>query len=82
MISKQKIDDLVQQLLAAMPSGMRDIKEELAKNFHAILQTTFSKLDLVSREEFDLQVGVLKRTREKLDMLEQKLVAIETNNAS
>ena len=50
---------------------------DLEVSIHALLQSTFTKMDLVSREEFDVQTEVLRRTREKLELLEKQLDAIE-----
>jgi len=47
--------------------------EDLERNFKSLLQTGLEKMDLVTREEFDIQVAVLARTREKLEILEAKL---------
>lgn len=52
---------------------------DLEKNIHALLQSAFTKLALVSREEFDVQAEVLRKTREKLDALEKQLSALEQN---
>lgn len=70
----QLIEDLSSKLretLAKSPAG------DLEKNIHALLQSAFTKLALVSREEFDVQTEVLLRTREKLEALEKKLVELE-----
>lgn len=77
MFDTQKIDELVKRLSEVLPPGVRNIKQDLEKNFRAVLQSTFAKMDLVTREEFDAQVAVLKRTREKLQLLEKKLTAME-----
>lgn len=77
MFDSKKIDDIVKRLSETLPAGVKDIKQDLEKNFRAILQSTLAKMDLVTREEFDAQVGVLKRSREKLQILEKKLAAIE-----
>jgi BMFP domain-containing protein YqiC len=52
---------------------------DLEKNIHALLQSTFSKLSLVSREEFDVQKEVLRQTRDKLEALEKQLSVLEKN---
>lgn len=67
------IEELIHQLIDAIPSGVRDIPKDLEKNFRTVLQSAFSKMDLVTREEFDVQVAVLRRTREKLEALEKQL---------
>lgn len=77
MSDKKPLEELVKQLLDAIPSNLRSIPKELEKEFHQILQTAFTKMDLITREEFDTQVRVLKRTREKLNALEKKLAKHE-----
>jgi BMFP domain-containing protein YqiC len=73
MLTKSPLDHLTQQLLDAIPSGIRALPTELEKQFHEILQAAFAKMNLVTREEFDAQVRVLQRTREKLTALEKSL---------
>jgi BMFP domain-containing protein YqiC len=63
----------IKEALANSPAG------DLEKNIHALLQSAFTKLALVSREEFDVQAEVLRKTREKLDALEKQLSALEQN---
>ncbi len=71
------IDELSQRLGALLPPSMSEAREDLQKNFRAALQAGLSKLDLVTREEFEVQRAVLKRTREKLEALEAKLAEFE-----
>jgi BMFP domain-containing protein YqiC len=76
-MNMQFIEDLSSKLREALsksPAG------DLEKNIHALLQSAFTKLALVSREEFDVQTEVLRQTREKLDALEQQLSALEQNH--
>ncbi|MEO8165310.1 MAG: accessory factor UbiK family protein [Betaproteobacteria bacterium] len=61
----------ISELVAASPA--RDVE----KNLRALLSTTFSRLDLVTREEFDVQQEVLRRSREKLQQLEAQVSALE-----
>ncbi|HET9032703.1 MAG TPA: accessory factor UbiK family protein [Dokdonella sp.] len=79
MITATTIDELAQRLAAIVPTGMKEAREDLGKNFHAILQTGLGKLDLVTREEFDVQRCVLLRTREKIEQLERQLAALEAS---
>ena len=82
MIDLSHIDDLARRLSGLVPPGLREGREELQENFKAVLQTGLAKLDLVTREEFDVQREVLLRTRERLQELERKLAEIERRNSS
>ncbi|MCH9769548.1 MAG: accessory factor UbiK family protein [Gammaproteobacteria bacterium] len=77
MIDPQNINNLVQKVLDAMPPGLKNLPQEIQANFKTGLQSAFSRLDLVTREEFDAQVGVLQKTRAKLEALEKKLADFE-----
>ena len=65
----------------SMPKGLRDLGEDVEKKIRQVLQSQLTRLDLVSREEFDVQTQVLLRTREKLALLEQRLSELESRNA-
>lgn len=67
------IDNILHQLMNTIPESLSHLRNEIEKNFRSILQSSFAKLDLVTREEFDAQVKVLQRTREKLEKLENEL---------
>jgi hypothetical protein len=72
------------KLLEELSSKLRDTLQkspvgDLDKNIHALLRSTFTKLELVSREEFEVQTEVLRRTREKLEALEKKLYELENH---
>jgi len=71
------IDDLARRLASSVPESIHAIGRDVEANFRAVLQSGLSRLDLVTRQEFDVQVGVLKRTREKLERLEQRLAELE-----
>ena len=77
MIDLSHIDDLARRLSNLVPPGMRESREELQQNFKSILQAGLGKLDLVTREEFDVQRAVLLRTREKLEALQQAVAQLE-----
>lgn len=77
MADLRTIDELVQRLSAAVPLDLGAARADLGANFKAVLQAGLRKLDLVTREEFDVQRAVLRRTREKLEALEQRLAALE-----
>ena len=76
MIDLAQLDDLARRLSGLVPPGMREGREELQQNFKSVLQSGLARLDLVTREEFDVQRAVLLRTREKLDALEQRLAEL------
>ena len=65
-----------------MPPGLRESREELQATFKSALQAGLTKLDLVTREEFEVQRAVLLRTREKLDALEQAVATLEKRPAN
>lgn len=71
------LDDLARRLYEAVPTGLRDAQKDLENNFRAVLQTVLGRLDLVTREEFDVQTEVLRRTREKLESINLRLVELE-----
>ena len=73
----QKLNELAQKLSASLPEGMSHLKHDIEHNFKAILQSALIKMDLVSRREFDIQAGVLQRTREKLEALDRRLQELE-----
>ena len=87
MIDLQHIDELARRLSNLVPPGMRghgfdDLRDELQENFKSVLQAGLAKLDLVTREEFEVQRAVLLRTREKLDALQQTVADLEAQQAS
>ena len=77
MIDLKAIDDLARRLNDLVPPGLEDARADLEKNFRAALQAGLGKLDLVTREEFEVQKAVLRRTRDKLDALERQLDALD-----
>ncbi len=78
MLDRDFIDNIVNRLTDAVPPGLQTIKQDLEHNFRSVLQSTFAKLDLVTREEFDVQTGVLTKTRAKLEALEKQMAEIES----
>ncbi|AJD49826.1 hypothetical protein S7S_17070 [Isoalcanivorax pacificus W11-5] len=71
------IDRIVAEVSRRLPAGLGDLREEVERNVQAVLREAVSRLDLVSREEFDLQQQVLARTRQKLEALEREVSALE-----
>ncbi|MRS14374.1 accessory factor UbiK family protein [Enterobacteriaceae bacterium RIT691] len=77
MIDPKKIEQIARQVHESMPKGLRDLGDDVEKKVRQVLQSQLTRLDLVSREEFDVQTQVLLRTREKLALLEQRLNELE-----
>ena len=77
MLNPKVIDDLARRLSNTVPAGLREAQQDLEKNFRTVLQNTLAKLDLVTREEFDVQSRLLSRTREKLEALEKTIADLE-----
>ena len=76
------IDELARRLSSLVPNGLREGREELQQNFKSVLQTGLGKLDLVTRDEFDVQRAVLLRTRDKLNELQRAIERIEAQLAA
>ena len=76
------LDELVRKLGQVLPAGAIELKEDFEKNARAAVQSTLAKMDLVTREEFDIQAALLQRTREKLDRLEKLLDEQQANTDS
>jgi BMFP domain-containing protein YqiC len=77
MLDPKQIDDLARRLAASMPKGVQVLQEDLSRGFRATLEAGLNKLDLVTREEFDVQAAVLARTRAKLDALAVRVAELE-----
>jgi BMFP domain-containing protein YqiC len=77
-INSNGLDDLARRLADSVPESVRAFGRDLEGNFKAILQSQLSKLDLVTRQEFDVQAAILERTRAKLTELEARLKELET----
>ncbi len=80
-MNDESIENLARKLAEAVPAGLRSIREDMEDNFRSVLRASLSKLDLVTREEFDVQEAVLARTREKLEALEARLDEIEDSDS-
>ena len=71
------LDELTRRVAQALPEGLDQLQTDLEQNNRAALATALSRMDLVTREEFDVQAGVLARTREKLTVLEDRVRELE-----
>lgn len=74
------IEELARKLAESVPPGVRALQADMERNFRALLESAFSRMNLVTREEFDVQQRVLERTREKLSALEARLAELEARN--
>jgi len=74
---KEKIEAIVSDIGKVLPEDMDALKEDVEKNVRATLNAAFSKMELVTREEFDIQMSLLSRTRLKLEELQEKLSDLE-----
>ncbi|GHB77274.1 hypothetical protein GCM10008107_28420 [Psychrosphaera saromensis] len=70
MLNAKKIEQLAEQITNAIPPGVKNIADNVEEKVKAVLQAKLTQLDVVSREEFDVQTQVLARTRAKLEQLE------------
>ncbi|WP_111980177.1 ubiquinone biosynthesis accessory factor UbiK [Algibacillus agarilyticus] len=77
MIDTKKLEEIAKQVSDSLPGGMKKFAEEFEGKTKQVLQSQLNKLDVVTREEFDVQTRVLMRTREKLVDLEVKLAELE-----
>lgn len=77
MIDAKKIEEMARQIHNTLPPGLRNLGEEVDRKVKQVLQSQLNKLDMVSREEFEVQTKVLLRTRERLVELEAKLAQLE-----
>jgi ubiquinone biosynthesis accessory factor UbiK len=72
-----RIDDIARRLLAALPEGVQTMRRDIESNFRAVLQSSLGKLDLTTREQFEVQTKVLERTRARIEQLELRIVTLE-----
>jgi ubiquinone biosynthesis accessory factor UbiK len=77
-----RIDEIARKLFESVPPALRTVQKDLETNFRAVLRSSLSKLDVVSREEFDTQMKVLERTRARLEQLEAKVAEMEAARGS
>jgi len=77
MLDPKLLDDIARRLSGAIPPVARELQADLEKNLHAAVQSVFARLDLVTREEFDVQTRVLARSRAKLEQLEKQVAELE-----
>lgn len=80
-MSSNNLDDLARRLAESVPESMRAFGRDVEHNFKAVLQAQLAKLDLVTRQDFDVQAAILERTQARLADLETRLKEIEAKLA-
>ncbi len=82
MLNRTKLDALVERIAATFPEGVEPLREDLRKNIKAALSTALARMDLVTREEFDVQAALLRKTRTRLEEMEKQVKELETAMAA
>ena len=77
MLKNDQLDQMVKGILGELPEGLKTLKSDLEKHLQIALRHGLRKLDLVNRDEFDVQQAVLNRSREKLEALEKTVATLE-----
>jgi BMFP domain-containing protein YqiC len=76
-MNNESVENIASKLAETVPESLRAVRDDLEQNFRAVLRASLAKLDLVTRDEFEVQEAVLARTREKLEALEARLEELE-----
>ena len=77
MIDYRKLDDLMDKLLGVLPEGAKHMHRDIESNMRAVLESGLRKMNLVNREEFDVQSALLGRLQDRVKQLEQQLKDLE-----
>ncbi len=78
MLKTEKLDEFVKQISAMMPNDLSQTRQDLEKNLKAALTSIFTRMDLVTREEFNIQTELLSKTRELMEKLDKKVSELES----
>ncbi len=81
MLDPNFFENLSKKLSDLIPSNLQVLREDFEKNIHSTLQSVFSKLDLITREEFDVHLRLLQKAQEKISFLEEKINALEKEHS-
>lgn len=76
-MNAESVQELARRLAASVPGTVQAARQDLERNFEALLASAFARMDLVTREEFEIQTRLLERTREKLEALEARVAELE-----
>lgn len=77
LFNSTALDDLARRLADSVPESLRAVGRDLEGNFKAVLQAQLAKLDLVTRQDFDVQAAILERTQARLAQMEARLKSLE-----
>ena len=77
VINTEKLDELVNRVISNLPRDLDLARKDIEKNLKSAISAGLARMDLVTREEYDIQLALLQRTREKLENLEKKLTDLE-----
>ncbi len=80
-MASDSIDKLAKMLAEELPQSLKSVRDDLEENFRSVLRSGLARLDLVTREEFEVQEAVLKRTREKLEAMVARLEELEAGTS-
>jgi ubiquinone biosynthesis accessory factor UbiK len=79
VLGPKQLDELSRRVLDNLPSGLAEVHDDVRRNLRAAVTGALGRMDLVTREEFDVQRAVLERTRAKLERLEEKVAQFEAS---
>lgn len=77
MFDPKIIQEMAKQFVDSLPAGLKNFNKELEGHFNQFAQQCFNKMELITREEFDIQMQVLAKTRQKVEALEQTVALLE-----
>lgn len=76
----EPLEELTRRISSLIPGDIKHMQDDIERNVRTLLQTSLTKMNLVTREEFDVQSAVLQRTREKLEQLEKQIEQLLKEN--
>ncbi|GEM81671.1 ubiquinone biosynthesis accessory factor UbiK [Vibrio superstes] len=77
MFDPKKLEQIAKQIHESMPQPVKDLGTDVDQKVRQVIQSQLNKLDVISREEFEVQTQVLLRTRQKLNEMEKKMAVLE-----
>tara|TARA_B100002051_G_C16437410_1_gene487248 strand:+ start:222 stop:518 length:297 start_codon:yes stop_codon:yes gene_type:complete len=77
MFDSKQLNDIVENIVDSLPEGLKNAPEDIKQHLRDAVNAQLTKLDIVTREEFDVQMNVLKKTRTKVNKLEKQIAALQ-----